>query len=83
MGCGAVGVYVSTCCNFGHRLSDGEAVNAHHRHCWIHPILLRTERDYGVDETRLVQEKFEAELGDEDWDDWDAVVAFLGEQAKR
>lgn len=71
--------YVSTYCNFAHRMDDGEAVSKNHQGCWIHPMILRVERDYGVDATYKVQEVFSRELGDEDWDNWDAIVEYLKE----
>lgn len=72
-------IYASTKCNFGHYMDTGEAVNKSHSDCWIHPMILKTEREYDVDTVYRVEAAFERELNDEDWDDWDAIVEYLKE----
>jgi hypothetical protein len=69
--------YVSTYCNFAHRMDDGEPVSKRHTECWIHPMILKTEREYDVDTVYRVEEAFAKELEDEEWDDWDAIVEYL------
>ena len=73
------GIYVSTKCNFAHRHEDGEPVSEDHDGCWIHPMLLAVEQVYDVDSVYDVEDAFYVELDDPDWDDWDAIVAYLGE----
>jgi hypothetical protein len=75
------GIYVSTQCNLAHRHEDGEPCSESHQSdgCWIHPMLLAVEEVYEVDDVYDVQEAFAKELEDDEWDDWDAIVTYLGE----
>jgi len=43
------GFFVSTHCNCAHDLSTGEALDEDHVDCWIHPLALRVEAEFGVD----------------------------------
>lgn len=43
------GFFVSTYCNCAHDLCTGEARDKDHVDCWIHPLALRVEAEFGVD----------------------------------
>lgn len=69
--------YVSTYCNYAHYMDDGESASTNHTECWIHPMILRVERDYSVNACYAIEKAFSRELSDSDWDDWDAIVQYL------
>ncbi len=56
------GFFVSTYCNCAHDLCTGEAVDNDHEDCWIHPLALRVEAEFGVDVLYRLTEDREGEV---------------------
>ena len=73
-------IYATSYCNCGHYMDTGDAVDPDHDECWVHPVMLYAERDYGANAAMAAETALATQFDGPDDDMealWDTVVVWM------